>query len=124
LEDLSEAELKAVADYARKEARVYPLWTGVVAAAEQRLDLLERYRTGRGKWVALVEVIDWDHTHGSGNVRIFAKTECETRSAAVTEAKKMLAEHIDELGENTRIEAHVVSEMADEIRESEASQSE
>jgi hypothetical protein len=50
--------------------------------------------------------------------------ECETRSAAVIEARKLLAKHIDDLGESTRIEAYVVSELADEMREREASEAE
>jgi hypothetical protein len=49
--------------------------------------------------------------------------ECETRSAAVIEARKLLAKHIDDLGESTRVE-YVVSELADEMREREASEAE
>lgn len=56
----SEVDLKAVADRTREDGCVYPLWTGIVAEAERRLELIDRYRTGRGKWIALVEALDWD----------------------------------------------------------------
>ena len=55
LSDVSdEADLKVIADLAREKGRDDPFMLAVATAAERRLELFKRHRTGRGAWFAVV----------------------------------------------------------------------
>jgi hypothetical protein len=69
----------------------------IIAAAERRLEIYERYRTGNGKWTAFVEAFDWGPFQSIGKGKVLAKVKCESKSAAVSEARKLLAEQAGEL---------------------------
>jgi hypothetical protein len=84
----------------------------VAAAAEHKLEVLKRHRTGAGAWFAVINAYDWeDPFREEGEVRTLAEVKCENRSTAVTKARQLLAEHAAELGENTSIQAEIVCEL-------------
>jgi hypothetical protein len=114
---LSEEELKAITHEMRRHAeRNEHAWLGAAAAAEYRSAVLERHRTGEGKWLAVVEAFDCDPKYSDadlklGKRRLIAQMECDSKPAAETEAKRLLAEHASEASENTEVDAKVLCEL-------------
>jgi hypothetical protein len=61
-----------------------------------------------------VQGLKWNPFDGSGEMEVLASVKCETRSAAVSTARQLLAEHVGALDEDTAIEAKVISELDEE----------
>jgi hypothetical protein len=107
LKDLSEEELKAVVSDMRRflESDRDHIQLGIVAAAEHQLAILERHRIGDGKWFAVVEAFEAEE------MRLLARAECDSKSAAETEVQRLMAEHASKAGENIEIESRVLCDL-------------
>lgn len=110
LSELSEDDLKAFAERVRKDSDD-PIMLAAAAMADHKLEILERYRTGRGAWIAVVQGMKWDPFHKSGEGDVIASVKCETRPEAVSMARQLLAEHAAKLDEDTEIGARVFCEL-------------
>jgi hypothetical protein len=113
LEELTEEDLKAVASDTRRYLKSDHdhIRLGIAAAADHQLAIRERRRKGDGKWFAVIEALEWNPDTDSGESKILAKTECDGKSAAVTEARNLLAKHASDFAEHTKIEAAVVCDL-------------
>jgi hypothetical protein len=92
------------------------VWLAAAAAAEFRAAILERHRTGEGKWTATVEAFECDPEYANedlklGKLRVIAQTKCDTKGDAEAEAKRLLAEHASEARENVEIEANIYCDL-------------
>jgi hypothetical protein len=114
LSDLDDEELESFIHWFQKRFDMKsPVYQAVIAAAEHQREVIDRHCTGRGKWFALVQAIRHPLRTEVGTIETLAAVECETRPAAVAEARRLLAEHADKITEDTEIEGMVVSELDD-----------
>jgi hypothetical protein len=113
---LSESDLKAFVYLFQKSRDMDdPVHRAVIAVAERELDRMDRHRTGRGAWFALVQALKPDPLgEAYGEIKVLASAECGTRPEAVSMARQLLAEHVADLNESTQIEAKVLCELDDE----------
>ncbi|KAB0679046.1 hypothetical protein [Aureimonas leprariae] len=114
LERLKEPALKGFAFEARHRANGEPeygaLYRAIAEMADERLEILRRRRNGKGSWYALVEVTRWND-EGVGDQLYAFHQECKGRAAAVTAARKLLADHVDKFAADVTVEASVLTNI-------------
>ena len=87
------------------------LWNAVSEAADQRLEILKRHRTGSGVWYACVDILRWDVTHHSGETTSSFHERCNSKKEAEEAARRMLIEKAQYFNAEHSIEASVVCEL-------------
>ena len=117
MDGLDERDLKWVVAELREEAEDRcekvdsPIWLGLAAAAEKRLDVLKARRSTKGKWYAVAEFTVWETGNRAGRHDILEEVECNGRKAAVTAARELLKKHAHYFDERTTIEANIYPEI-------------
>jgi hypothetical protein len=84
---------------------------GIANAVDRKKEIAARYRTGKGVWFAVVEVMKWHPTRNSGEVTGTFEMRCEGRKAAVLAARQMLAEEVALLSDDVIVEASVKCDL-------------
>jgi hypothetical protein len=84
---------------------------GIANAVDRKKEIAARYRTGKGVWFAVVEVMKWHPTRNSGEVTGTFETRCEGRKAAVLAARQMLAEKAALFSDDVTVEASVKCDL-------------
>ena len=90
------------------------LWRGVADEAKKREAIRAAYRTGKGEWVAIVEVpvaaTDPTMPHALQHVATVHE-RCATREAAIEAGRRLMAEKVEWLGAETYVEATICSAL-------------
>ena len=113
-DELKEPALKSIAYEARErssEGELGRFWLGVADAAEQRIEIARRHRTGKGKWVAVVDVVMWDRDRRSGETVDYVHEVCDGRSAAVAAARRLLVEYARCFDTHVSLEVEVLTDL-------------
>lgn len=120
IDGLKEPSLKGFAFEARHRADADGdygfLYRAVAEMADQRLEILGRWRIGKGTWYALVDVIMWDDENVGTSVGSFHE-KCTGKQAAVVAARRLLAEHAKDFGEHITVEAEVMTDLEWQVRQ-------
>ena len=87
------------------------LWKAVSEAADCRLEILKRHRTGSGVWHACVDVLRWDITHHSGETTASFHERCNSKKEAEEAARRMLMENAKYFNSDHSVEASVVCDL-------------
>ncbi|PTM40925.1 hypothetical protein [Bosea sp. 124] len=108
IRQLSEKALPGFIWEARSQAKAEPedqfIWEAIAAEGERRLELQRIRRTGKGQWIAVLQI--FKHEHIASMDEIFEEhRECEGERAAIETLKAMLVEHHDKVGPAMSIEA-------------------
>jgi hypothetical protein len=111
IERLTEPALKGLAFEANGRAEDDPLWSGIVAAAERRREILRRYRTGKGVWYAVIEGVRSERGPNTGEIFTIDHERCDSLKAAEAAARRLLAKNAEHFSELMGIEPHVYSEL-------------
>ncbi|MBR0936985.1 hypothetical protein [Bradyrhizobium jicamae] len=114
IEPQTEATLKGIAFEARRRSREdfdNPVWRGVAESADQRREILARYRTGSGIWYAYVELTRWDLARHEGESFGMFHERCNSKKEAEEAARRLLTEHAKDFSVEVGVEARVVSEL-------------
>ena len=114
LERLLEPALKGVSFEALALAKAdqhQALWKAVSEAADGRLEILKRHRTGSGVWHACVDVLRWDITHHSGETTVSFHERCNSKKEAEEAARRMLMENAKYFDSDHSVEASVVCDL-------------
>ena len=87
LEDLSEDELKAVAHHIRKHDSD-PISLCAATVADRKLEIMERHRTGRGAWFAVVQAVKWNPLDKFGKTDFLASVKSGSPEYGATNARR------------------------------------
>jgi hypothetical protein len=112
LEELKEPSLKALIgqvdeDLPREEHLDRPLWEGVRAAAERKLQSLKTWRSGKGRWYAYVEKMVAEPDRNVFVGQTVEYRECDGKREAVRAARELLAKHAHLFDDGVMIEAGI-----------------
>ena len=85
------------------------IWRGIVGAARLQLETRRRWRTGKGKWRAIIERIDADEdmVTSGGVATTLGSVEVEGKKAAVAKTQEFLRRHADQFTERSTLEAYI-----------------
>lgn len=111
---LSEPALKGIAFEARRRAawdENAKLWEGLAEGADFRREIKVRHRTGKGIWYALIEIIQWDDTHHSGESVLSQAQKCGSMKEAEEVARQLLIEHAKYFSSRHSLEAKVICDL-------------
>ena len=88
------------------------LWTGVANEARRLEAVRAAHRTGKGEWYAVVELAraHRDLSHIWAHVTV-AQEKCSSRKEAVEAARRLMAEKVEWVGEDTEISVNVRSAL-------------
>lgn len=111
LEDLTEPALKGLAYAARKEGKHEPLLVAVAETADRKREILQRYRTGRGTWYAIIRTIKWDEFRRQAETQLIAEEKCTSKKEAEEVARRLLAEHAVRFDSFTDVEVSVACDL-------------
>jgi hypothetical protein len=114
VERLVEPALKGVSFEALRLARADEnavLWKAVSEAADRRLEILKRHRTGSGVWHACVDVTRWDVTRHSGETTSSFHERCNSKKEAEEAARRMLIENVRHFDASHSVETRVVCDL-------------
>lgn len=109
----TEPGLKGFEYEARKRSKEDPdfghLYRALADMAKEKLDIVKRRKSSRGKWYAVVDVQYWRDNVGE-TVECFHEC-CSGKTAAILAARRLLSEHADKFSEETTVEARVVTDL-------------
>ena len=111
---LSERALKGLAFEAHRMSTLEDedLWRGVADEAKRCEAIRAAYRTGKGEWVAIVEVSRTDPSMPHALQHVATVHErCPTRDAAIEAGRRLLAEKVEWLGAESFVEATICSAL-------------
>ncbi|MEO4043664.1 hypothetical protein AAFN47_18865 [Hoeflea sp. CAU 1731] len=111
---LSEPGLKGFAYEARERAEdKFPetpeLYEALAAMADRHLAIHQQWRSGKGVWYALVELLQWDSNRSSEVVGQFYE-RCNGRKEAVKAVRRLMAEHVSKFSDNVTVEGQLMTE--------------
>lgn len=122
IEMLKDPSLKALAFQVRQRAisdpDYAPLYRAAAELADHQLELSRRRRTGKGIWYAVVEIMAWKDGVGEAVERYFER--CSSRAAAVSAARRLMAEHVHKFDAEVTVEAELLTDLEWERRGLEA----
>lgn len=108
---LSERALPGFIGEARKRAKNEPeqqfYWEATALEAERQLELKRLRRTGKGSWVAVLQL--YRHSSPSSSEVAFEEhRSCEGELAAIEAMKELIREHCDKAGSAISVEARTM----------------
>lgn len=115
---LSEKALPGFVDEARKRSKQEPehqfYWEAVALEGERQRELQRLRRTGKGEWVAVVQL--FRHT-GASSVEeaLIEHASCNGEAAAIAKMKELIQKHYEKAGPGISIEARTMPTMEWEI---------
>lgn len=83
------------------------IWEAVAAEGHRQRELKRLRRTGKGQWVAVVQIFTHEN-HASSTETFVEHRECEGEKAAIETMKAMIIEHHGMLGPAMSIEAQTM----------------
>ena len=114
LAGLPERSLKGLAFEAMRMGSLddEDLWRGVAEEAKRREAIRAAYRTGKGEWIAVVEVSRTDPGMPFASEQVASVHErCATQRAAIEAGRRLLAEKVEWLGAECFVEATIYSAL-------------
>jgi hypothetical protein len=112
IDPLKEPSLKGFIFEAERQANDDPdfghLYRALAEMAKEQLQILREKRSSKGTWYALVEVMHWREHVGEAIERQHER--CTSKAAAITAARRLLAEHVGKFSDDITVEADLLTE--------------
>jgi hypothetical protein len=119
IRQLSEGALPGFISEARKQAEAEPenqfIWEAIAAEGQRQLGLQRQRRTGKGEWVAVVQM--FTHENFASMEETFVEHRvCDGEQAAIEALKAMVIEHQAMVGKAMSIEAKTMPALEWKLR--------